>query len=48
VAIRKHTTKKKEELQKEKSLYSDKFLVAAMTKPPPRQYWKARFSKSDC
>jgi hypothetical protein len=47
VAIPLHEAKNEElELQKERSQYSDQFLVgAALTQP--RMYHKSRFSKSD-
>jgi hypothetical protein len=48
VAIRMHTVqlKKKNYIKKEKSSYSDNFLVAA-TLTPPRQHQKSNISKSN-
>jgi hypothetical protein len=41
-----HTTKKKKNYKKEKSRYSDKFLVAAIL-APPRKHQKSNISKRD-
>jgi hypothetical protein len=47
MALRMHAAKKhKKNYRKEKSRYSDSFLIAAV-QPPPKQHQKFSFSKSD-